>query len=71
MAADEQFHQVIAGNVFYYPPAALGDNAVASHKADADAEIAQSPVAVAQRSVRRRGQQTADCGALRMRRIDR
>ena len=71
IAADEQLHQIVASNVLDDASTAFGDDAVAGHKADADAEISQSTVTVPQGTVRRRGQQAADAGALRMQRINR
>ena len=55
IAADEQLHQIVASNVLDDASTAFGDDAVAGHKADADAEISQSTVTVPQGTVRRRG----------------
>ena len=69
LAADEQLHHVVSGDVLYHPAAALGLAPVASYKAHADTVITQPAVAVAQRPIQPRGQQSTDGAALGLRGI--
>ena len=60
LAADQEFHQVVAGNILHHTAAAFGLTPVAGYKSDPNAVVAQSAVTVAQRTRHRGGQQSAD-----------
>src|ERR1022692_1222433 len=67
LAADQQLHHVVSGDVLYHPAAALGLAPVAGYKAHADTVIAQAAVAMAQRPIQSGSQQSTDGAALRLR----
>src|ERR1039458_3661253 len=67
LAADQQLHHVVSGDVLYPPAAALGFASIASYKAHADTVIAQAAVAMAQRPIQSGSQQSTDGAALRLR----
>src|ERR1035438_362448 len=67
LAADEQLHHVVPGDVLYHPATTFGLPPVAAYKAHSDTVIAQAAVAVAQRPVQPGSQQSTDGAALGLR----